>query len=351
MRKILKAIVVMSQSLPNQVNDFNTPPTPTQGTRRTCRNPFQTRSTTSIMLMVGDDEETWWCRNPFQTRSTTSIGTVNLAGYSVPRKSQSLPNQVNDFNGVMGLEYLGVQTPSQSLPNQVNDFNLSAFVFYPSKTSRVAIPSKPGQRLQSAPGNGGPCVSFMSQSLPNQVNDFNLSQVETEVVDAGTRRNPFQTRSTTSINLPKLETGAAGDVAIPSKPGQRLQSVSPATTSRMGKVSQSLPNQVNDFNPCRKCGKTFIRTQSRNPFQTRSTTSMRPGYKQIKDRTLSQSLPNQVNDFNKRGPPSHGFLGGRCRNPFQTRSTTSIKGTYVPMTWETPMSQSLPNQVNDFNGS
>jgi len=61
--------------------------------------------------------------------------------------SQSLPNQVNDFN-LMKRFFNTMAILSQSLPNQVNDFNI------------------PNVRLAGAPGP-------VSQSLPNQVNDFN----------------------------------------------------------------------------------------------------------------------------------------------------------------------------------
>jgi len=62
--------------------------------------------------------------------------------------SQSLPNQVNDFN-----EFEGASAPSnidmsQSLPNQVNDFNRLGRASGGMGRWHVAIPSKPGQRLQ-----------------------------------------------------------------------------------------------------------------------------------------------------------------------------------------------------------
>jgi len=88
-------------------------------------------------------------------------------------------------------------------------------------------------------------------------------------------------------------------VAIPSKPGQRLQSGSGHNDAPGTVVSQSLPNQVNDFN-------TPGRHQRRNGIQ-------------------SQSLPNQVNDFNV------------CVHA-QLKTVDGV-------------SQSLPNQVNDFNAS
>jgi len=63
----------VSQSLPNQVNDFN--PTGEVYTTPPCtsRNPFQTRSTTSIGRRRRFRRRQIGCRNPFQTRSTTSI--------------------------------------------------------------------------------------------------------------------------------------------------------------------------------------------------------------------------------------------------------------------------------------
>jgi len=136
-------------------------------------------------------------------------------------------------------------------------------------------------------------------------------------------------------------------------------------------VSQSLPNQVNDFNK-RSTPPRPRPPRRRNPFQTRSTTSIRPGPARPGRPDMSQSLPNQVNDFNARAPQA-GEEDEKCRNPFQTRSTTSIlrnlgdhrlgKKSRNPFQTrsttsirQTPMlsrrlhvSQSLPNQVNDFN--
>jgi len=87
---------------------------------------------------------------------------------------------------------------SQSLPNQVNDFNKEVGVIDAPWQKSVAIPSKPGQRLQW--GRIGIILLILawSQSLPNQVNDFNLKKV-----------------------LPSSRQPCV--VAIPSKPGQRLQ--------------------------------------------------------------------------------------------------------------------------------
>jgi len=88
------------------------------------------------------------CRNPFQTRSTTSIWT----GIKILRRknmlSQSLPNQVNDFNWGTPSLLRPLYAMSQSLPNQVNDFNPNGGVLFNKKEG-------------------------LSQSLPNQVNDFN----------------------------------------------------------------------------------------------------------------------------------------------------------------------------------
>ena len=139
---------LMSQSLPNQVNDFNGKGTVVADMGGFCRNPFQTRSTTSMCPKVRAKLGILPCRNPFQTRSTTSI------------------NALEYFDRVTIL--------SQSLPNQVNDFNLS------------------GKQDNGRAGR-------KSQSLPNQVNDFNT--MLTQLHQDGPRlcRNPFQTRSTTSI--------------------------------------------------------------------------------------------------------------------------------------------------------
>jgi len=68
-------------------------------------------------------------------------------------------------------------------------------------------------------------------------------------------------------------------VAIPSKPGQRLQLKTIQKIRNQKQLSQSLPNQVNDFNPLNLDGPD-LKAQ------------------------LSQSLPNQVNDFNRKYPGS-----------------------------------------------
>ena len=86
--------------------------------------------------------------------------------------SQSLPNQVNDFNFISDCLEVKKLQMSQSLPNQVNDFNM--FTVRPEKLRfLVAIPSKPGQRLQY---------------ITNIKEKRGLLS-----------RNPFQTRSTTSM--------------------------------------------------------------------------------------------------------------------------------------------------------
>jgi len=64
-----------------------------------------------------------------------------------PGLSQSLPNQVNDFNEITARPQLARKNMSQSLPNQVNDFN-KVLVLDSAFAKKVAIPSKPGQRLQ-----------------------------------------------------------------------------------------------------------------------------------------------------------------------------------------------------------
>jgi len=88
----------LSQSLPNQVNDFNMTTRFFNAQEKACRNPFQTRSTTSIFA-GGEWEDRYRA------------------------KSQSLPNQVNDFNQTEKTTISPPQFLSQSLPNQVNDFN------------------------------------------------------------------------------------------------------------------------------------------------------------------------------------------------------------------------------------
>jgi len=138
---------------------------------------------------------------------------------------------------------------SQSLPNQVNDFNTALGPWSAGVIKIVAIPSKPGQRLQSS------------------------EEGVVTVVLVGCR-NPFQTRSTTSIRPYGPRAVVGRGVAIPSKPGQRLQ-----CSTGFGLRSES-----------RMC---------RNPFQTRSTTSI-----------WWEGRPSPIQK--------------KSRNPFQTRSTTSI---------------------------
>jgi len=161
----------LSQSLPNQVNDFNDCLPLPQSRRPGCRNPFQTRSTTSIR----------------GGRGRPALGFL----------SQSLPNQVNDFNKINGFSRFVSTIVSQSLPNQVNDFN-SQRAQRRDRRVDVAIPSKPGQRLQSFDWEVRSPRSTVSQSLPNQVNDFNFGEHIT-TREKTFCRNPFQTRSTTSI--------------------------------------------------------------------------------------------------------------------------------------------------------
>jgi len=168
-----------SQSLPNQVNDFNSNWSYGEPKKLACRNPFQTRSTTSITEVIGETMSRNYCRNPFQTRSTTSI-IEDLDG-NVQMEDGRNPFQTRSTTSIKGI--IDVQTSqynvSQSLPNQVNDFN------------------QPTQ-APVCRGFGG------SQSLPNQVNDFNGRKGFDGDVEIAGGRNPFQTRSTTSIKSPSM---------------------------------------------------------------------------------------------------------------------------------------------------
>jgi len=189
----------LSQSLPNQVNDFNCIRRPHLGLGR------------------------WGGRNPFQTRSTTSILQLKSQVQQNLRMSQSLPNQVNDFNTIeSNLNFLRVFIMSQSLPNQVNDFNkeVSGWIHF-SQEGRNPFQTRSTTSIRAyRDTNRLPAVS----------------------------RNPFQTRSTTSIRPGAVNTTLPVQVAIPSKPGQRLQ-LGPWSAGVIKiKLSQSLPNQVNDFN-------------------------------------------------------------------------------------------------------
>ena len=188
------------------------------------------------------------CRNSFQTKSTTSIFFTENSLNVLEEVSQSLPNQVNYFNTHYDV---------------TDDFT----------------------------------VDHGSQSLQNQVNDFNLKSGYPKP-NPSTCRNPFQTRSTTSIY-------------------QR------AELYHSQEISQSLPNQVNDFNsPCSLTKRCLPAKSQSLPNQVNDFNNVRPVYTRD-NRELSQSLPNQVNDFN--------FVG--------SSAPTSVEA----------MSQSLPNQVNDFN--
>jgi len=138
-------------------------------------------------------------------------------------------------------------------------------------------------------------------------------------------------------------------VAIPSKPGQRLQCAVAGANGRGNDMSQSLPNQVNDFNtvPGRSCWTAAAKSQSlpnqvndfnlrieftgeiryacRNPFQTRSTTSINIPlrhllYRECRNPFQTRSTTSICSSLSIRDTYS------RCRNPFQTRSTTSISG-------------------------
>ena len=124
MRKILTIVVIVSQSLPNQVNDFNTALGPwSAGVIKIVAIPSKpgqrlqsSEEGVVTVVLVG-------CRNPFQTRSTTSMFNGIRTSVRIPNVSQSLPNQVNDFNLVGGAPLPHSKKKSQSLPNQVNDFN------------------------------------------------------------------------------------------------------------------------------------------------------------------------------------------------------------------------------------
>jgi len=88
--------------------------------------------------------------------------------------SQSLPNQVNDFNNVMSVDLGDEQVLSQSLPNQVNDFNhLTGWSFGQSPTRRNPFQTRSTTSIFGT-DEGDKLLRQMSQSLPNQVNDFNL---------------------------------------------------------------------------------------------------------------------------------------------------------------------------------
>ena len=146
----------LSQSLPNQVNDFNAAQVPCWYTTARCRNPFQTRSTTSICLWWW--LRRWWgcCRNPFQTRSTTSI-TPRSSRRSTRRLCRN-PFQTRSTTSILVLSDNGILIPkgSQSLPNQVNDFNSPLPAHFESKGLR-----RPGRE----PGFAGDFRPAIFQSI------------------------------------------------------------------------------------------------------------------------------------------------------------------------------------------
>jgi len=84
--------------------------------------------------------------------------------------SQSLPNQVNDFNAPRFFRWGALEELSQSLPNQVNDFNSVVDVPEIDIDDPVAIPSKPGQRLQCwlPMGSNWPQARVAIPSKPGQ---------------------------------------------------------------------------------------------------------------------------------------------------------------------------------------
>jgi len=236
---------------------------------------------------------------------------------------------------------------SQSLPNQVNDFNNSATMNCSRDGWSVAIPSKPGQRLQSAIDlctRGGIVVAIPSKPGQRLQSAWGRS---TRLPHAPCR-NPFQTRSTTSIRVG--ERVFSHRLPLSQSLPNQVNDFNEGQSVKLGLrifLSQSLPNQVNDFNRASRVRAT-TRASCRNPFQTRSTTSMPKKPARPAGRPVSQSLPNQVNDFNLLPIPTPEGLEG-CRNPFQTRSTTSMFVTGYTLEPSAKESQSLPNQVNDFN--
>ena len=94
---------------------------------------------------------------------------------------------------------LPLKEMSQSLPNQVNDFNDIDPRVIAFACQYVAIPSKPGQRLQLIAGY--------------------------PVTDIKTTRVAIPSKPGQRLQCPPIFSmgGIGGIVAIPSKPGQRLQ--------------------------------------------------------------------------------------------------------------------------------
>jgi len=239
----------MSQSLPNQVNDFNW-----WWLRRwwgcwqRCRNPFQTRSTTSIIHEEPGKNDLEKGRNPFQTRSTTSIRRPYRRGHMAERCRN--PFQTRSTTSIRVIieghtDSKGVAIPSK--PGQRLQYFFRPF--WGKGGTHVAIPSKPGQRLQFFVRYGEGTI-FWECRNPFQTRSTTSikAYIDVDFIPLNCR-NPFQTRSTTSICEGDNRRGLWRDVAIPSKPGQRLQWEGTKSRPRSAqKKSQSLPNQVNDFN-------------------------------------------------------------------------------------------------------
>ena len=268
----------MSQSLPNQVNDFNVLPDRFWRHRASgCRNPFQTRSTTSIRKTPGTLSHV--CERvaiPSKPGQRLQF-RVGGASTEVSSRSVAIPSKPGQRLQYMVLaQWDARRETSQSLPNQVNDFNSSSELTRGTSSSGVAIPSKPGQRLQSV-----------------------------------------------GINPPQF---SKGRVAIPSKPGQRLQSRAHKARGG-GNQRVAIPSKPGQRLQCWHCPVVNLtRLTCRNPFQTRSTTSILKGAYHAAPDLMECRNPFQTRSTTSMLTHSRWVKTGYpCRNPFQTRSTTSIR--------------------------
>jgi len=139
----------MSQSLPNQVNDFNHFGLPSDRVSQKASQSLPNQVNDFNRLPMGADRQMrHLVAIPSKPGQRLQYDGVCDADDRCPGESQSLPNQVNDFNFERSIDPADAMSVSQSLPNQVNDFNGH-------------------HRCPAGAGIG------VSQSLPNQVNDFN----------------------------------------------------------------------------------------------------------------------------------------------------------------------------------
>jgi len=164
---------------------------------------------------------------------------------------------------------------SQSLPNQVNDFNFAGGG-RGQRAGDVAIPSKPGQRLQFVVMMALLCSTHACRNPFQTRSTTSIPEFQGRLRPDPGCRNPFQTRSTTSIVKRQGKHSRRRLVAIPSKPGQRLQYQREVAISD-GKSIVAIPSKPGQRLQWIYRVPSFPFERCRNPFQTRSTTSITAG--------------------------------------------------------------------------